>query len=247
MSSNGLKYIDTAPLNSRHPQQNAMTVMTATDSLRSNSSQERAAAIQNLRPIIEEESIIKPINKPISKAAALQDSAIFLTDHHQYKLPGFSHQKTATFAQSQVLTNQHYFTNEEPLELTERFNSSQILPFIVDQSRIPANEQTYLHEKSVEFGLQNTLRRSKTPPKGVKASFRQDMSHMDSMNQDVSQVSNLFDKHIENIDKDIQDLARVFHEKSLKEKTLRGLMLGAGVDVEKNNKAIVRFFHINFC
>lgn len=34
----------------------------------------------------------------------------------------------------------------------------------------------------------------------------------------------LFDKHIDNIDKDIENLAIMFHEKSLKERTMQALM-----------------------
>ncbi len=38
-----------------------------------------------------------------------------------------------------------------------------------------------------------------------------------------TQISNVFDRHILNIDKDIDELATLFHEKSLKERAFKGL------------------------
>ena len=195
-----------------------------------------------------------------TKMGTHYDSSYMLTDYDRYdNLTPFENQKTATFAKVQALANKNAYArqslaNEEGFEFpqcTERFGDITRIPYSVDQSQI--NDQSMFAGKSIDISLLKNARvstvlntdfKKKNPREDVSYSVIRNTGF--DPNQSDSQINNLFEKHIVNIDKDIEDLAKIFHEKSLKERGFLALRMNTeaaseyDTDEENNDKAIVR-------
>ena len=257
-------------------QRNTITPLSIAQNLRTASLQKQnifKEKLDRLSNKISEASNIENMNNKVAikiaqKTMISQDLSYVLKDHNVFDSTVLDYQKTATFAQVQAVAQKNaqirnsFFEDEqsELPQLTERFIDQNRSPFILDQSQI--NEQTSFQAKSIDISIFKNIshRESLSSRENYtdrKPNLRNDTSRSEAkssmeysrISQDESQMANLFDKHIINIDKDIDELAQTFYQKSLKERAFKSLQDNSYVDsddyTDKDNlyKAKVNNFY----
>jgi len=194
-----------------------------------------------------------------SRSNLTHDMPYMLKDIDQYGDASlFENQRTATFAQMQKYNSiadpyQNHFDDDTPVS-TDRFHyptSQNFHPYQGEQSIMRGTHGGF-NGRSVDVSLvryspNRSSVRSTKPASGHKRTpFAQLSNVLDvrgKLNFDEPEQtiigSSLFDKHINNIEKDIEQLAIIFHQKALKEKSMKAIRAIIAERAQLNFKADV--------